>query len=85
MKYAGTFKRFVRSLRHTQYKHQPTQNNIVRICLNKHTLGSSTNKNYSDLSITPIKSLYKKMLHCLYFIVLLKAIMVNHLFIKERT
>lgn len=40
---------------------QTNQNNIVRICLNKHTLVGLTNKNYSDLGVLPIKSLYKKI------------------------
>lgn len=36
-------------------KLQTNQNNIVRICLNRRILDGSTNKNYNDLSVLPIK------------------------------
>jgi len=40
------------------------QNNIVRICLNKFTLEGSTNSNYKELDVLPIRFLYKKLLLC---------------------
>jgi len=37
------------------------QNNIVRMCLNKLTLQGSTNANYKEFGVLPIRLLYKKI------------------------
>lgn len=42
-------------------KLQVNQNNIIRICLNKYSLQGSTNQNYRELGVLPIKFLYKKI------------------------
>lgn len=36
------------------------QNNIVRMCLNKFSLQGSTNANYKEFGVLPIRLLYKK-------------------------
>jgi len=40
---------------------QVNQNKIVRMCLDKYALEGSTSRNYRDLGVLPIKSLYKKI------------------------
>jgi len=42
-------------------KLQVNQNNIIRIGLNKYSLQGSTNQNYRELGVLPIKFLYKKI------------------------
>lgn len=37
------------------------QNNIVRICLNTFILQGSTNKNYKEFVVLPVRCLYKKI------------------------
>ena len=37
------------------------QNNIIRICLNKFTKQGSTNANYKEFGVLPIRFLYKKI------------------------
>lgn len=39
---------------------QINQNNIVRICLNKHSLSGSNSHNYREFGVLPVKFLYKK-------------------------
>jgi len=43
------------------------QNNIVKICVNKLSLKGSTNENYKELEVLPVRQLYKKnsnYVHC---------------------
>lgn len=42
--------------------HRINQNNIERICLNKIILGGSTNRNYKDFGILPMRYIHKKKL-----------------------
>jgi len=41
---------------------------MVRICLNKYALEGLTSRNYKDLGVLPVKSLYKKIATVLLFI-----------------
>jgi hypothetical protein len=64
-------------------KLQSNQNNIVSIYLNISTLEESTNTNYKDLSVLPIKFLYKRIIIMFTFTHFIKGNKRNSFFNKR--